>query len=338
MKQVSQQVIAEVVYLLHNGHSYTQIAAQLQLSKTSICRIKQRYLPDLAHSKGGRPKLLDERKVRMMVRQITSGQLDTAVDVAKRVKQVEDTEISADTVRRALKKAGMKAAVKQKKPFLRPQHIRARLAFAQRHKYWTVDDWKRVIWSDETKINRFGPDGRKWFWKKPGEELKPRHFKATVKHGGGSVMVWGSMTAHGPGSLRHIEGRLDSELYCRIIEDELPRTIEKYRMDQGDVIFQHDNDPKHTARRTVKWLQDHQLKVLQWPAQSPDLNPIEHLWDLVKRKLAKHEDIPRGVNEFWQRIEREWETITTAECLKLVESMPNRVAAVLKAKGGHTKY
>jgi DDE superfamily endonuclease len=75
-----------------------------------------------------------------------------------------------------------------------------------------------------------------------------------------------------------------------------------------------------------------------WPAQSPDLNPIEHLWGVLKRRLARHEHPPSGIHELWERIEDDWEAIPAEECQKLIESMPRRVQAVLKAKGGYTKY
>ena len=84
--------------------------------------------------------------------------------------------------------------VKQKHPLLSKCHRREKLDFALSHQDWTVDDWKRVIWSDETKINRIGSDGRKWAWKKAGEGLSDRLVKSTVKFGGGSVMMWGCMT------------------------------------------------------------------------------------------------------------------------------------------------
>jgi hypothetical protein len=143
----------------------------------------------------------------------------------------------------------MKAAVKVKKPLLRARHIKDRFLFAQRHKDWTVEDWKRVIWSDETKINRFGSDGRKWCWKTPGEQLKPRHVQKTIKHGGGSLMVWGCMTAQGPGYLTKIDNGLDADLYCGILNDELQKTIDWYGLDRAKVIFQQDNDSKQTASR-----------------------------------------------------------------------------------------
>ena len=78
--------------------------------------------------------------------------------------------------------------------------------------------------------------------------------------------------------------------------------------------------------------------MLDWPAQSPDLNPIEHLWNHLKRRLNQYETVPRSMHELWERVEKELNEINSTFCLKLIESMPRRVAAVLKAKGGYTKY
>ena len=203
---------------------------------------------------------------------------------------------------------------------------------------WTVEDWKQVIWSDETKINRFGSDGRKWCWKKKHSPLQPNHVTSTVKFGGGSIMVWGCFTTHGVGFMTRIDGGMDAALYCNILDDELKRTVEYYGMDEEKLIFQHDNDPKHTVHKTVEKLQELGYSTLFWPAQSPDLNPIEHLWGVLKRRLAKYERVPSGMNELWDRVQVEWEAITQNECLHLIESMPKRVAAVIRVKGRHTKY
>ena len=80
------------------------------------------------------------------------------------------------------------------------------------------------------------------------------------------------------------------------------------------------------------------MAVMQWPANSPDLNPIEHLWSYLKRRLAEYPEPPASITELWQRAEKEWEAIPLSVCQKLIESMPGRVAVVLKAKGHYTKY
>jgi hypothetical protein len=232
----------------------------------------------------------------------------------------------------------MKAVTKRKCPELTPKHQRDRLDFAESHKYWTVEDWKRVVWSDETKINRFGSDGRNWVWKKNGEKLSKRLVKGTRKFGGGSVMVWGCMMWDGVGYACKIDGRMNGELYVQILDEELQKSIEYYGKTQDDIIFQQDNDPKHTCKKASTWFQDHGYEVMLWPAQSPDLNPIEHLWNHLKRRLSDYNTPPNGILELWDRIQEEWEKIGPEVCQNLIESMPRRIAAVIEAKGGYTTY
>src|SRR5258708_16911717 len=99
-----------------------------------------------------------------------------------------------------------------------------------------------------------------------------------------------------------------------------------------------DNDPKHTSKKAKTWFNDHGFTVMEWPSQSPDLNPIEHLWNHVKKKLGECEEPPSGVHELWDWFQEEWEKIEPSFCHNLIESMPRRIEAVLKAKGGYTKY
>jgi len=245
---------------------------------------------------------------------------------------------SSERPQNVLKASGLQAKHKVKKPAISAKNQKKRLEFAKKHQHWTVEDWKRVIWSDETKVNRFGVDGRTWCWKSKGEGLSERTVQPTVKHSGGSVMVWGCMTAHGVGYLSRIDGRLDVELYCKILEDELVKTMDYYGMEKDATIFQQDNDPKHTSRKAKQCLQDLQMSVLEWLPQSPNLNPIEHLWDVLKRKLASYPTPSQEIHEVWERIEDQWSGISREECLSLIESMPRRIQAVLKARGRNTKY
>jgi len=96
----------------------------------------------------------------------------------------------------------------------------------------------RVIWSDRTKINRLGSDGRKWAWKKSGESLSERLVEGTLKYGGGSVMIWGCMTWEGVGYATKIDGRMDGDLYISILDDELQSTMEFYDVTADNIIFQ----------------------------------------------------------------------------------------------------
>src|SRR5260370_17348777 len=116
---------------------------------------------------------------------------ENLVEVIKVHTKIIKQSLSPITFCLHLKNAGMKAVVKTKHPLLSARHRKAHLDFAHAHKDWTLDDWKRVVWSDETKINRLGSDGRKWVWKKSGEGLSDRLVEGTLKFGGGSIMLWG---------------------------------------------------------------------------------------------------------------------------------------------------
>ena len=219
----------------------------------------------------------------------------------------------------------MKAVVKSKHPLLSAKHRKAHLDFVIAHKNWTIEDRKKVIWSDETKINCLGSDGHKWVWKKPGEGLSDRLVQDTIKFGGGSVMVWGCMTWEGVGYAAKIDGGMDGDLYLQILKDELLNSLQYYDLNPSDIIFQQDNDLKHTCKKMKEWLEEQDFETMVWPAQSPDLNPIEHLWIYLKRRLAEYEHPPNGILQLWERIQEVWEGIPVEGCQKLIESMPRRV-------------
>ena len=86
------------------------------------------------------------------------------------------------------------------------------------------------------------------------------------------------------------------------------------------------------------WLEEQPFGVLDWPAQSPDLNPIEHLWAWLKRRLNQYDRAPSGMVELWERVQAEWDKFGAGECKRLIHSMPDRIRAVLKARGGWTEY
>ena len=171
----------------------------------------------------------------------------------------------------------MKAVVKSKQPLLSAKHCKTCLDFAYAHKDWNLEDWKKVVWSDETKINCLGSDGHKWVWKKTGGGLSDRLIEGTVKFEGGSLMMWGCMTWQRVGYATKIDGRIDGDLYLQILKDELFNSLQFYGLDPPDIIFQQDNDPKYICKKVKDWLQEQDFHTMVWPAQFPDLNPIEHL-------------------------------------------------------------
>jgi len=201
-----------------------------------------------------------------------------------------------------------------------------------------VEDWRKVIWSDESKFMIWNSDGREWCWRDPKLPMTSQHVKPTVKYGKDSVMVWGCFSYFGVGLCCKIDGRMNGELYREILADELMRTMSMHDLGINDVIFQHDNDPKHAAHETKRWLSEHRIKVLDWPAYSPDLNPIEHLWNEMDHRLRKLPGNISNKDDLWNKIQQVWNEVDIEFCLKLIDTMQQRIADVLKASGGYTRW
>lgn len=338
MKKLEKEKIQKILSMLDLGETSSTIALKLKIHPITVRRIQRNYRPNIPRNRGGRPLKLTRSTKRFINRLILTGKANTATQVANQLRTESNMHVSPDTIRRALKQSGLRAVVKKKKPRLLPKHKKARLDFARKYESWTVEDWNKVIWSDEHKINRLGSDGRQWVWKKRDNGLADQQVTGTVKFGGGHLMIWGCMTSQGVGYACKIDDTMDATLYVNILSDELMDTLQYYGMEKEEVIFQQDNDPKHKSRLATEWFQENEITALDWPAQSPDLNPIEHLWKSLNHQLAGYEEEPKSMAELWERVQEQWDKIPVSVCTNLIESMPKRIAAVLKAKGGYTKY
>ncbi len=157
----------------------------------------------------------------------------------------------------------------------------------------------------------------------------------TVKHGGGNIMLWGRFSAKVTGRLHHIEGPMDGAMYCKVLDENLLPSARTLKMGHG-WVFQHDNDRKHTAKVTKEWLKKKHIKVLEWPSQSPDLNPIENLWRELKLRVSKRQ--PRNLNDLERICKEEWTKIPPEMCANLVTNYKKRLTSVLANKGFCTKF
>lgn len=259
----------------------------------------------------------------------------TAVDINKEL-LASGIHMSAITGRRRLIQAGLRARIPRKKPFLNEKQRKRRLQWTKEHANWAVEDWKKIIWSDETRISIFGSDGLRYVRRRPRENCLPECTTATMKHPL-SIMVWGCMSRSSVGRLQVIDGTLNAERYIKeILQPKLlPSARNMFR--SRKFVFQQDGAPCHTAKKCMNWFKTQKVKVLDWPGNSPDLNPIENLWSRLKRLVAaKHASNKR---ELIEATIASWFHIIQAEDLeKLVDSKPRRCQAVIQAKGYPTRY
>ncbi|KAI1001933.1 hypothetical protein K3495_g6274 [Podosphaera aphanis] len=135
-----------------------------------------------------------------------------------------------------------------------------------------------------------------------------------------------------------IDGLMDQHLYTEILEEDLLQTLVEYGKNPVSVIFRQDNDPRHTSKKARQFLRDHSLTLLPCPANTPDRNPIAHLWHYITKRLKYYPHPPNGIRALWDRVQDEWAKIPADECQKPVEFRPRRIDAVIRAKGGHAKY
>ena len=147
---------------------------------------------------------------------VIEGRLGTTSAIAKQLWSKISKLLFGITVRRVLREG---AQVQQRKPFMICEHVLARLRFAQKYENWTIDDRKRTIFNDETKINRCNSNGRLWCWIGDGAYIRPQYVHQTMKHGGGSVMIRGCNTVFGLGAWYMTESRMDRHFYKFIFEE-----------------------------------------------------------------------------------------------------------------------
>ncbi len=177
------------------------------------------------------------------------------------------------------------------------------LTWAKEKKNWTVAQWSKVLFSDESKLCiSFGNQGPR-VWKKGGEAHSPSCLKSSVKFPQ-SVMIWGAMSSAGVGPLCFLKTNVTAPVYQDILEQFMLPSADLFFFKDADFIFQQDLAPVHTAKSTKSWLNDHGVGVLDWPANSPDPNPIENLWGIVKRKMRNKR--PKNADELKATVKETW--------------------------------
>ena len=323
------------VDLVNQGKTYCQVQQETGVPHNTVSDIMKKYnLIGTTATKEGQDLKKKTSKIfdRNLIIQVKKNRFISARKLAEQAEENYGIKLSHQTIRNRIQDQGFQGRLVRNKPYLSKKHTKRRLEFAKKFKNMPLGFWKKILWSDESKFNLKLSDGAQKVWR---EAYKVSCVKGTVKYGGGNVMVWGSMAWKGVGKLQFIETIMDQVQYRNILKQNLKSSARKLRLG-SDFTFQQDNDPKHSATKTKEWFAENNVKVLEWPAQSPDLNSIEHLWEILDRKIvdrsfSKKDNLKVAIEEAWEKIQPE-------ETKSLVESMPRRLEAVIQAKRGPTKY
>lgn len=324
-KEISVEKRSQIVILQKTGKPYREIAKILKVSYGAVVNAINRFREtgkNIDRKRSGRPRLTTQRIDNKIYAISKADRFKTARTIRAEVNQELDRPLSFRTVARRLQDKGMIGRIAVRKPLLRPVNEQKRLKFAQEHVNWSIERWKSVLWTDESKFELFGSHRRQFVRRKVNERFKPECILPTVKHGGGSVMVWGCFSHGGVGQLVKIEGNMKKEQYHSILQRHaIPSGIDL--IGRG-FVFQQDIDPKHTSKLCAGYLNkkkvDGVIDVMEWPPQSPDLNPIELLWEELDRRVRNLK--PTSLPNLWECLKDAWNDIQPQTLQKLVERMP----------------
>ena len=302
-----------------------------------------------------KPQNVKDRYIVCVIKQNNSLPLR---DITNIINNKIDVSISETTLRWRRLEADLGSYIAMKKPGLSVENVAKRLASAEKYKNWTVEDWKKVIWSDESSIWIGVSPRRQWVIRPKGERFNSRYVKKTFKSAQVKVMIWACFTGERLGPLIVCdEGGIRADEYEEILYDglfsliddllELPEDPDTIQVaDENTFLFMQDNAPCHKATEVLEFLVERNIPVMEWPSQSPDLNPIENLWAALKEafhkcfmKMFNHPSKSLEARYCYGKVLQEiWYSQGQALIDTLIESMPRRVQAVLEAKGGWTKY
>lgn len=331
------------------GWTYEQIHKEypsipIGTIKTTVYRANKRVKNETS-PRSGRPRKLDADDKTKLLDAIDTNPRITYVDLLATV----DNKVNRTSIWRLLHEEGRRKWLVLDRPGLTPGHAAARLAWAQTYEHFTPEDWARAFWSDECSIERGIGERREYTFTPRSKQIRERDIRPTLTKGtqvkqmfwaafSGSTRRTGLIPLYGnPTSARGgVDSTIIRDLYSRV----LPTLIEN-----RDGIFQQDNAATHTAHIVRDLLMSMHFEVMRWPAKSPDLNPIENLWALLKAKIYKlHPELKEMPNNdtthscLIDAAQEAWQALDLDIMKRLSETMPHRVQAIIEADGWYTKY
>ncbi|KAK6299813.1 hypothetical protein J4Q44_G00298460 [Coregonus suidteri] len=289
-RELCKDIRDTIVDLHKAGMGYRTIGKQLGEKATTvgaIIRKWKKFKMTVNHPRSGAPCKISPCGASMIMRKVRDQPRTTRQDLVNDLKRA-GTTVSKKTISNTLRRHGLKSCSARKVPLLKPAHVQARLKFANDHLDDPEEEWEKVMW-------------------KKKDEYNPKNTIPTVKHGGGNIILWGCFFAKGTGRLHRIEGRMDGAMYREILANNLLPSVRALKMGRG-WVFQHDNDPKHTARATKEWLCKKHLKVLEWPSQNPPPTLYQpELWsdhfnDFICKCLIKDFELRPNVLDLLQHV------------------------------------
>lgn len=327
-KVLSEYEKGQIDTMLKNGDSFRKIAQNLQRSHNAIMNYSRNSKQYGRKNPGGRPKVITNKNRRRILRAASNFKGN-----ARELKSSLGVEASLRTVQRVLKSSrNLKRKKMIRKPLLQKRHIEERLKFAKNNMEMG-ENWKKVIFSDEKKFNLDGPDGFNFYF----HDLRKEELILSNRHsGGGSVMVWAAIGFDNMSNIQIIKGRINANKYLETLSTFFKEEI--FQTNKNNLIFQQDNAPIHKAKVVMDYFKAEGIEIMDWPALSPDLNPIENVWGLLVKSVYANGRQFSNVEELESSIRQSWANINKTAIQAMYNSMKDRIYSLILNKGKWTKY
>lgn len=335
--EISLEVRAAIVAGYSAGVPIKELAKMNNCHKNSVLyQIKKsKCQHSLKNVKGrGRKRATTTKEDNRIVTILKRNPQESLKSVQSNINNLRKFKISTTTVRRRLREANVKSYVIKKKPFISARNKEKRLKFARSYLTKPVEFWRNVLWTDESCFSLDGTYGKKYYYSTAKEKDARSVIMPTRHSGGGKVMVWGCFSYNGVGDLISLPEKVTSSTYLHVLNDNA--LVSGCKGIGPHFILQQDNAPIHKSRMIMKFLRDLDQETIDWPPQSPDLNPLENLWHYIKQKMTIA--IGRQPSETFAEIKTIWDQIPKEILQNLVNSIPSRLQEVISNKGGNTSY
>lgn len=339
---MNRQVICEfnrakIVTLVEEGHTQADVAARVGVNQSDVSRIVKKFREtNSVHDrpKSGRPRITTDVQDRFITLTARRNRTATAPAIRRDFQHAHNIVICDQTIRNRLHVANLFTRRPLYVPKLTLEHKRNRLEWANEHLEWDENQWRNVLFSDETRIGLVSDSRRIRVWRNPNQQDRLEQALRRVPYQGGTIMFWGGIRANNKTHLIPINGNMNGQVYIDTI---LRPVVRLWKGAVGpEFVFMDDNAPPHRTRQVQDFLETEDVTRLRWPSNSPDLNPIEHAWDKLKRKARQQQ--PRTLQELRAAAVEEWDAIDKNYLSTLVGSMTHRINACVMARGGNTAY
>jgi transposase len=327
--QLTEVERSAIVTLHQLGWTGQDIAQTLKCSENTVSLWITRWRDERSVAdaeRSGRPRCTSDDTDQNIMLHSDAHVSDNPKDIVRAL----ELDVSARTVRRRLNEIDLHSCVQRAEH----ENIRARLSFAEGYSRWTEDDWSRVMFSDETHFP-LGHQGREYVQRPPGAGLDPKYTRKENQRLEGKVSLWGCICAEGLGHAELYVDTLNAHRYQTILGLNLVSSAHQF-WPKGQWWFQQDNWTVHTAGTSRDWFHNHGVDLIEWPAWSPDLNPIEEVWnDLKRRVYGRH---PHTMEQLEQFITEEWAATDLNFIARICRNMPHRLQQVISNEGHKIAY